>query len=194
MFSAAVRSAVAALALITGAADANSIVVTVRSLPSPSDSVDPLAEAIAKGHAAGLKVYASFNVALAVPSAELPSAREHVIFRHPEWLMVPRTLAEDLVSVDPHSPEYLGRLARYARARPDTVEGLYLSPATPSAVAYMVGVVTSLVSQYAVDGVRLDAVRYPDGFDYDPGRLAALVAALGDAVKAIRPAAVVLSQ
>src|SRR5262245_20704042 len=125
MFSAAVRSAVTALALLAAvpdgetrasliattalsspstiaaairdaqAVDANTIVVPLRALPTPLD-FDPLAEAIVVGHAAGLKVHASINVAVAAPFGDLPSAREHVVFRHPEWLLVPRTLVDDL--------------------------------------------------------------------------------------------------
>src|SRR5438445_12744054 len=109
MFSAALRSAVAALALCSAvagdadmrvsmmsapslgspatiaaaiqdaqAADANTLVVPVRALAVGS-AFDPLAEAIALGHAAGLKVHASINVAVAVPFGELPSAREPVV-------------------------------------------------------------------------------------------------------------------
>jgi len=220
MLSAVVRSAVVALALFSAGGDeaavratwlpqasltsraalstavaaakadgATTLVVPVRATPG---GYDVLADAIAIGHAAGLQVHASINVTVVVPVGELPSARDHVVFRHPEWLMVPRTLAEDLAAVDPHSPEYLGRLSRYARARSSTVEGVYLSPATPGAVDYMVGVVRGMVSQYAVDGVRLDAVGYPAGeFDYSSDRLSALVAALRDAVKTLRPAAFV---
>ena len=65
---------------------------------------DPLATVIAKAHEAGLKVHAWINVNLIASAAELPAARDHVVYRHPEWLMVPRALAEELSTVDPHSP------------------------------------------------------------------------------------------
>lgn len=219
MFSSAVCSAVAALALFAAldeapvhatwlpapslmshaalttavtaakADGATALVVPVRAMPGQYDA---LADAIAIGHAAGLQVHASINVTVVVPVGELPSARDHVVFRHPEWLMVPRTLADELAAVDPHSPEYLGRLSRYARARSATVEGVYLSPATSGAVDYMVGIVRRIVSQYAIDGLRLDAVGYPAGeFDYSSERLAVLITALRDAVKTLRPAAIV---
>jgi uncharacterized lipoprotein YddW (UPF0748 family) len=218
MLSAAVRSAIAALALFAGtpADDARLVWIAPASMTSPASIAaavaaakadgaralvvpvrgaqtryDALEDAIAIGHAAGLQVHASINVTVAVPVGELPSAREHVAFRHPEWLMVPRELADDLSTVDPHSPEYLGRLSRYARARPDTVEGIYLSPMQPGAVDYMAGLVRTIVAQYAVDGVRLDSVRYPDGFEYSSERLSALLATLRDAVTAIRPGAIV---
>ena len=97
---------------------------------------DPLADAIAKAHEAGLRVHAWINVNLIASATDLPAAREHVVYRHPEWLMVPRALAEDLSDVDPHSPGYIGRLARYARSQSAEIEGLYLSPVAAESVTY----------------------------------------------------------
>src|SRR5260221_14267125 len=57
---------------------------------------DPLAVTIARAHDAGLQVHAWINVNLIAGAADLPSARDHVVYRHPEWLMVPRALADDL--------------------------------------------------------------------------------------------------
>src|SRR5215510_15727113 len=77
-------------------------------------SFDPLATAISKGHERGLAVHAWINVNL-VAGTDVPPSRSHIVYRHPEWVMVPRTLGRDLVSLDPTGPEYLGRLTRYAR-------------------------------------------------------------------------------
>src|SRR5262245_11858228 len=131
-------------------------------------SFDPLATTIALAHEAGLQVHAWVNVNL-VAGLDVPSAREHLVYRHPEWLMVPRALADDLGKVDPHSPEYLGRLARFARSRPNDVEGLYLSPVPPAAASYTVDVVRDVARRYDVDGVHLDYIRYPED-DFDFGR------------------------
>jgi uncharacterized lipoprotein YddW (UPF0748 family) len=129
-------------------------------------SFDPLAEAIAKAHARGLAIHAWINVNL-VAGTSVPTARGHIVYKHPEWLMVPRPIAADLASLDPAGPEYLGRLMRYARNQPTEVEGLYLSPATSGAVEYTSNVVRDLVARYAIDGVHFDYVRYPsDDFDY----------------------------
>jgi uncharacterized lipoprotein YddW (UPF0748 family) len=135
---------------------------------------DPLAETIASAHAAGLRVHAWVNVNLVAGVNELPAARTHVIYRHPEWLMVPRPLAEDLFSVEPHSPEYLGRLARFVRGQPSEVEGLYLSPLVPGASEYTLDIIGDIADRYQVDGVHLDYMRYPnDEFDYSREALAA---------------------
>jgi uncharacterized lipoprotein YddW (UPF0748 family) len=131
-------------------------------------SFDPLALTIARAHQAGLQVHAWVNVNL-VAGLDLPAARDHVAFRHPEWLMVPRTLAADLASVDTRSPEYLGRLSRFARTRPNDVEGLYLSPVVPAAATYTVGIVRDIAQRYPIDGMHFDYIRYP-GEDFDYGR------------------------
>jgi uncharacterized lipoprotein YddW (UPF0748 family) len=134
---------------------------------------DPLATAIARAHENGLAVHAWINVNL-VAGTDVPLARNHVVYRHPEWLMVPRALAQDLAALDPTGPEYLGRLTRYARSRAAELEGLYLSPATAGAVEYTNGIVRDIVQRYAVDGIHLDYVRYPDDdFDYSRETLGA---------------------
>jgi uncharacterized lipoprotein YddW (UPF0748 family) len=135
---------------------------------------DPLGITIARAHEAGLRVHAWVNVNLVAGVNELPSARDHVIYRHPEWLMVPRVLGEDLAKVEPRSPEYLGRLARHARSQPADIEGLYLSPISAGAAEYTVGVVRDIVRRYEVDGVHLDYLRYPnEDFDYSREALSA---------------------
>lgn len=135
---------------------------------------DPLATVIDRAHAAGLRVHAWMNMNLVVGVGEMPVAREHVVYRHPEWLMVPRALADDLAGADPRSPSYLGRLARYARAQSNEIEGLYLSPVSQAAADYTVSVVQDVVDRYPLDGVHLDYVRYPSpDFDYSRDTLAA---------------------
>jgi uncharacterized lipoprotein YddW (UPF0748 family) len=135
---------------------------------------DPLATTITAAHAAGLRVHAWINVNLIASAAELPAAREHVIYRHPEWLMVPRALADELATVDPHSPGYVGRLARYTRNQSAEVEGLYLSPVSPESAAYTTSVVRDIANRYEIDGVHLDYIRYPTSdFDYSRDTLSA---------------------
>jgi uncharacterized lipoprotein YddW (UPF0748 family) len=163
------------LVQIRGRADAyyRSGVEPRASALSSEPALDPLATTLALAHEAGLQVHAWVNVNLVAGVNELPAARDHVVYRHPEWLMVPRALAEDFQTLDPRSPQYLGRLARYVRAQPNA-EGLYLSPATDAAIDYTVEVVQSIVSRYAVDGVHLDYIRYPSSeFDYSRDALAA---------------------
>ena len=172
----------------------NTLLVQVRGLgdayflngiePRPASltaqpTFDPLAETIAKAHARGLAVHAWINVNL-VSGTDVPNARTHIVYRHPEWLMVPRQLSDDLAALDPAGPEYLGRLTRYARSRSTEIEGLYLSPATPAAIEYTTSVVRDIVQRYAVDGVHFDYLRYPnDDFDYSRETLNAFRRSVG---------------
>src|SRR6478672_11308352 len=64
------------------------------------DGFDPLATVLDLGHASGLRIHAWINVNLVSSAAELPSAREHLIYRHPAWLMVPRDIGQQLSAID----------------------------------------------------------------------------------------------
>jgi uncharacterized lipoprotein YddW (UPF0748 family) len=132
---------------------------------------DPLAETLKEAHARGLRVHAWVNINLVSSATALPPGRDHVIYEHPEWLMVPRELAPELAAIDPRSPEYLGRLARWTRANTARVEGLYVSPLHPDANLQTAAVVADLASRYAIDGVHFDYIRYP-GADFDYSRAA----------------------
>jgi uncharacterized lipoprotein YddW (UPF0748 family) len=129
-------------------------------------SFDPLELMLERAHGAGLRVHAWVNVSL-VSDAEPPASRRHIVYTHPEWLMVPRPLADDLTRINPRNPVYLQRLSEYARARSDRVEGIFLSPIHKGAVDHTVRVVGDIVSRYEVDGIHLDYLRFPnDEFDY----------------------------
>jgi uncharacterized lipoprotein YddW (UPF0748 family) len=142
-------------------------------------SFDPLATVIGLAHARGLRVHAWVNVNLVSSGADLPASRQHLVYTHPDWLMVPRALAFDLARINPKSPEYVGRLARWTRTMSSTVEGIYVSPVHPGAVDHFVHVVDDIVSSYELDGVHLDYVRYPSAeFDYSRASLVAFRTAI----------------
>ncbi|HET7217564.1 MAG TPA: family 10 glycosylhydrolase [Vicinamibacterales bacterium] len=128
---------------------------------------DPLASVLDAAHAAGLRVHAWMNINLVSSAVDLPIAPTHLVHRHPEWLMVPRDLAQELVRVKENSPAYVGRLARWTRAQPAGVEGLYASPIVPGAAAHVEAVVQDVITRYPLDGIHLDYARYPgERFDY----------------------------
>ena len=130
-------------------------------------SFDPLATVITDAHTAGLRVHAWVAVNLVSSSVSLPASRDHVIYRAPEWLMVPRELAAEMRKVDLRSPAYIGRLARWTRAHTSVVEGLYTSPLHPAAQDHTAAVIGEIAAKYPVDGVHLDYVRFPnEDFDY----------------------------
>ena len=140
-------------------------------LASQPATFDPLAVTIALAKERGIRVHAWVNVNLVSSGPELPVARTHVVYRRPEWLMVPRELASTLGRTDLRSPEYLGRLARWTRMASNDVEGLYLSPIAPGAIDYTVAILDRLAASYALDGIHLDYVRYP-GTQFDYSRTA----------------------
>ena len=136
------------------------------------EGFDPLASVLRLAHASGLRVHAWVNINLVSSAVDLPAAREHVIYRHPAWLMVPREIAQDLAKVAPESPAYVGKLARWTRADLTDVEGLYVSPLHPDAAVYTEGIVRDIARRYAIDGIHLDYARYPsDRFDYSRGAI-----------------------
>src|SRR6185503_6542714 len=124
-------------------------------------SFDPLATVLEQAHGAGIKVHAWVAVNLVSSSVTLPASRDHVIYRAPEWLMVPRELAAEMKKVDLRSPAYIGQLARWTRAHSSIVEGLYTSPLHPAAQDHTAAVIAEIAAKYAIDGVHLDYVRFP---------------------------------
>ena len=130
-------------------------------------SFDPLAETIALAHRQGLQVHAWVAVNLVSSAVDLPTSPQHIVHRQPDWLMVPKALARGLNRLEPRSPEYVARLARWTRSRPTEVEGLYASPIHPWAASHVTAIITELATNYELDGVHLDYVRFPnEEFDY----------------------------
>jgi uncharacterized lipoprotein YddW (UPF0748 family) len=141
--------------------------------PRPTDLVrqpatfDPLAVVLAQARQRGIRVHAWISLNLVSSAVELPASADHLVYRHPEWLMVPRAIAQDVAHLDPSNPAYLGKIARWTRAESDTVEGLYSTPLQPDAASHAARVVADLARRYELDGVHLDYARYPNPqFDY----------------------------
>lgn len=132
---------------------------------------DGVRESIREARERGLRVQAWIDVNRIVSGDEFPASRTHVIYQHPEWLMVPRELASELMAMDPRGPAYLGRLSRWARANRPRVDGLYVTPLDPDAASYLTRLVSAAIQRYVVDGVYLDGLRFP-GSDFDYSRRA----------------------
>ena len=128
---------------------------------------DPLATVLGAAHTAGLRVHAWVNVNLVASAVDLPLAREHLVYRHPDWLMVPRDIAQDVAKLPADSPAYVGKIARWTRGQPGELEGLYASPIIPGAATYLETVVRGIANRYPIDGIHFDYARYPNArFDY----------------------------
>ena len=118
-------------------------------------------------HRRGLRVHAWVQSTLVATAGALPISSSHVIRRQPNWLMVPRGLAAELARLDVQSPAYIGALDRWARQRPQEVNGLYLSPLIPEAASDTADRLAALLARYPFDGVHLDSAQFPSSdFDY----------------------------
>jgi uncharacterized lipoprotein YddW (UPF0748 family) len=132
----------------------------------PAD-FDPLALTIEEAHREGLKVHAWINIYLVADLESLPVSRDHPIYRHPEWVMVPRGIATELYDVPPDRGAYLDRIIEFSRLNRNELEGLFVSPAHPGVKDNLLSIWMDIATRYEVDGLHFDYVRYPNPqYDY----------------------------
>jgi len=128
---------------------------------------DPLGRLLERAHKQGLAVHAWVNVLLTAHFGQ-PLPKGHVVTTHPDWVMVPRSIAWSSVS-----PNKLTAIARLARSEGDA-EGYYLSPTALGVAEHLEEVVREIVRRYPVEGLHLDFIRYPGPeYDYSQGALEA---------------------
>ena len=128
---------------------------------------DPLALTIEEVHREGIKVHAWINIYLVADLESLPTSRDHPIFRHPEWVMVPRGIATELYNVQPDRGAYLDRIIEFSRLNHNELEGLFVSPAHPGVKDNLYNIWMDIATRYEVDGLHFDYVRYPNPqYDY----------------------------
>ncbi|MFH1807435.1 MAG: family 10 glycosylhydrolase [Pseudomonadota bacterium] len=105
---------------------------------------DPLRTAISEAHAVGIEVHAWINTfpawscGVALPSS---SGVPHILETHPEWVVV-----------DSSGTSMLGNC---------TSGYVTLSPGIPEVRAHLAAVAEEILTQYDVDGLHLDYIRYP---------------------------------
>jgi uncharacterized lipoprotein YddW (UPF0748 family) len=130
---------------------------------------DPLQVAIDRAHERGLGLHAWVNVMPGWWGTKLPAHQEHLYYQRPEWFWY-----------DQHGK------------RQPLCERFYVSlnPCLPAVRKYLVGIMTEIVGNYAVDGLHLDYLRFPNespaiptgsGRDYprDPGSVSLFTRASG---------------
>ncbi len=119
------------------------------ALAAPLADFDPLAYLIILARRAGISVHAWLNVFLVWSDTAASPPPGHIVSRHPEWLLTDeRGRRMDVV---PRS-----------QWKKSGIEGYFVSPAVPEMRRHMANVVRELVQSYAVDGVHLDYIRYPN--------------------------------
>ena len=100
-------------------------------------SYDPLGYIIDRAHSQGIEVHAWINVLRVQSPGGSNADPSHVRNSHPEWL------------------------TRDASGRTKGTDGYFLDPGLPEVQDYTVGIVADILSNYNVDGIHLDYVRYP---------------------------------
>jgi len=99
---------------------------------------DPLAKAVADGHAAGLKVHAWVNACYVWSDKTAPNAPGHIVRAKKEWLAVRCT----------------GDRCTVGNSE------VFICPGNPEARAHLVSVCRDIANRYEVDGIQLDYIRY----------------------------------
>ncbi len=136
-------------------------------LENQPNDFDPLALTIKEAHAAGIKVHAWINTFLVADAGVLPKSPNHAMYKHPEWLAVPRGIAHELYRGDPKAPNYSSTLISYAQNNKEELEGIFFSPAHPGVKEQIYNLWIDITERYDVDGLHFDYIRYPNRqFDY----------------------------
>src|SRR5262247_120546 len=148
----------------------SSIEPRAEALTQQPAGFDPLALTIEEAHRRGIKVHAWINIYLVADLESLPVSRDHPIYRHPEWVMVPRGIATELYDVPPDSARYLDRIIDFSRLNHNELEGLFVSPAHPGVKDNLFEIWMDIARRYEVDGLHFDYVRYPNP-QYDYSRI-----------------------
>jgi uncharacterized lipoprotein YddW (UPF0748 family) len=122
---------------------------------------DPLAYTIARARPMGMEIHAWVNAFLVWSAPSPPSDSMHVWHAHPEWFMCDR----------------YGRSTRDYTAEQCESSGIVggtLSPAIPEARAFIASVTSEIATNYDVDGIHLDYIRYPNpSFGFEPDAVGA---------------------
>ncbi len=130
-------------------------------------SFDPLSLTIDEAHRYGIKIHAWINIYVVADIESLPRSKDHLIYKHPEWVMVPRGIASELYAETPDGDDYLTRILNFSRVNRHELEGLFVSPAHPEVKENLFKIWTEIASRYDVDGLHFDYVRYPNPqYDY----------------------------
>jgi uncharacterized lipoprotein YddW (UPF0748 family) len=130
-------------------------------------SFDPLSLTIDEAHRYGIKIHAWINIYVVADIESLPKSKDHLIYKHPDWVMVPRGVASELYDLPPQGGDYLNRILEFSRVNRNELEGLFVSPANPDVKENLFNIWMDIARRYDVDGLHFDYVRYPNPqYDY----------------------------
>jgi uncharacterized lipoprotein YddW (UPF0748 family) len=117
-------------------------------LADQDPAFDPLATILELGHQAGLEIHAWVNAIYIWSQQTPPVDGNHILHRHPEWMMW-----------DDEGRRLSEYGARDVSAR--GIEGVYIDPSRDEVLEYLHSIYLEVVSNYPVDGIHFDYIRYP---------------------------------
>lgn len=114
---------------------------------------DPLKYLLEKKQGHEFRIHAWINVFYLWSNENLPKAQNHLVNQKPEWIVYPAKMPPDSSLFE----------------RKGDSEGLYNSPLLPEVQNHVLKVIDDILSNYEVDGLHLDYIRYPGkDFDFHP--------------------------
>ena len=123
---------------------------TSRSQILSESEFDPLAYLLDTANGKGINIHAWVNVYFLWSSKSLPKDERHILHMQQQWLDTTEEWPVDvgkqleMVAVNNYS------------------EGLFLSPNHPDVNEYLIKVFRELITNYDIDGLHLDYIRYQD--------------------------------
>ncbi len=102
---------------------------------------DPLEYLIQRTEKTKIEVYAWITVYIVTPHDLEKLQLDHIYFTRPEWI----------------TTDFAGQ-----KMPNNILEGAYLDPGIPQVQNYLFNIIMDIISNYDIDGVHLDYIRYPD--------------------------------
>ena len=123
---------------------------TSRSQILSESEFDPLAYLLDTANGKGINIHAWVNVYFLWSSKSLPKDERHILHMQQQWL-----------DTTEEWPVDVGKKLDMVAVNNNN-EGLFLSPNHPDVNGYLIKVFRELITNYDIDGLHLDYIRYQD--------------------------------
>ena len=123
---------------------------TSRSQILSESEFDPLAYLLDTANGKGINIHAWVNVYFLWSSKSLPKDERHILHMQQQWL-----------DTTEEWPVDVGKQLEMVTVNNNN-EGLFLSPNHPDVNEYLIKVFRELITNYDIDGLHLDYIRYQD--------------------------------
>ena len=123
---------------------------TSRSQILSEGEFDPLAYLLDTANGKGINIHAWVNVYILWSSKSLPNDERHILHMQQQWL-----------DTTEEWPVDVGKKLDIVAVNNNN-EGLFLSPNHPDVNGYLIKVFRELITNYDIDGLHLDYIRYQE--------------------------------